>query len=755
VDKPDYSFDIPFGASLIARSMLSIFFLLTLIIGAAGFFSIAEMRERALSQLEDEARYVTRITTQALSLPLWNFDTQQVAQQLSALQGSRNFCGARVIDAQGKVFFDVGFPQKLGGTQFMERGDIVIDNPMDRDLRRDTIGTLEMCISKDAALFEIRRAVIGQLGFFAVMILAVMTAYYIALRIITQPLLKIRLSMAQLARTMEPITDRGLLKHNEIGALAHSFNQMVTDLSQTYNALNAARDRAVKADNAKSEFLANMSHELRTPLNNIMGIIQILDEKDLSAENREMLAMVRKSSHTLLHIVNDILDLSKIEAGEIELEAIPFDICEKMRHTVNTMQPAASRKGFSLICNLNEDELYVRGDPLRFERILSNLLSNAIRYTDQGSVRLAGTFRTGSDGQLWLRAEVIDTGIGIPPEAQARVFDKFIQADSSNTRRYGGTGLGLTITRELVELMKGRIGLHSEVGKGSTFWFEMPLESVALPDVIAEGERKTVPVPDFNGAVPVHEARILVAEDHEMNQAFMRKLFKNLGVGSFTIVENGRRALELVQVQNFDVVLMDCHMPEMNGYDATRHIRELPDSVSEIPIIAMTANAMAKDEERCLAIGMNAYISKPFDIADFKATLAPWISFDESSNVKARLFEDEDRPANMEILVASSQGDQDYIQSMIDLFVETAEKQIVALEEYCTDGINEGWVETAHALKGTSGVVGADMMMELCHEAQLMEDASAADRHRKWEAIGFEYARVKKFLIRKNLYKAA
>jgi HPt (histidine-containing phosphotransfer) domain-containing protein len=152
---------------------------------------------------------------------------------------------------------------------------------------------------------------------------------------------------------------------------------------------------------------------------------------------------------------------------------------------------------------------------------------------------------------------------------------------------------------------------------------------------------------------------------------------------------------------------------------------------------------------------MNAYISKPFDIADFKATLAPWISFDESSNVKARLFEDEDRPANMEILVASSQGDQDYIQSMIDLFVETAEKQIVALEEYCTDGINEGWVETAHALKGTSGVVGADMMMELCHEAQLMEDASAADRHRKWEAIGFEYARVKKFLIRKNLYKAA
>lgn len=756
MDNLDSSFRIPFASSLIVRSMLSIFMLLALIIGTAGVFSIAAIRDQSLSRLQDEARFNSQITAEALSIPLWNFDANQASQQLIALKGSHNFCGARIFDANKKIFANISFPHKITTDQFVERSDIMYDNPLDDSREKQAIGSLEICVSKKAVLDRIQKAVFNQLGFFALITIAVMTAYYIALRIITQPLLKIRLAMAKLAVTMEPINDRSLLKANEIGALANSFNEMVIDLSKTYNALQAARDVAVKADNAKSEFLANMSHELRTPLNNIIGIIQILDERNITPENRDMLSMVRKSSHSLLHIVNDILDISKIEAGEIELEAIPFDVYQRIRHTVNTMQPAASRKGYSLRCDLDMDELYVRGDPLRFERILSNLLSNAIRYTDQGGVRLVAHITREGEGKARLRCEVIDTGIGIPQEAQDKVFDKFIQADSSNTRRYGGTGLGLTITKELVELMRGQIGLHSEVGKGSTFWFEIPFDIVDLRDVITEGEEEAAPMDYFGDAIPVREARILVAEDHEMNQAFMRRLFKTLNISHFTIVDNGQRALELVQVQNFDLILMDCHMPEMNGYDATRHIRNLgDDAISDIPIVAMTANAMAKDEERCLAMGMNAYISKPFDIADFKRILAPWITFEDPKAETSAGFEEEDRPADMEILVASSQGDQEYVTMMIDLFVSTAEKQIGDLQALCKDGDDHQWVEISHALKGTAGVVGANNMLALCSEAQLMEDTSDEARQRKCDAIAAEYARVKKFLIRKNLYKAA
>lgn len=748
-------FKIPAHASLIVRSMVSVFLLLLLIIAVASAVTFVDMKQKAEDQLDRESQYISQITTQAIALPLWNFDKPQVIQQLEALKGSQNFCGARITDSTGAVFADVDYPQRLPPHQIMHRSEIAFDNPNDDSATPEPIGSLELCISTIPTQKQLQQTISQQGLFFALISIGVLTACYTSLMFVTRPLLHIRHAMEQVARTMEPISDAALLKQNEIGALANSFNTMVFDLSRTYKELTQAKESAIKADNAKSEFLANMSHELRTPLNNIIGIIQILDTRGLSSEQREMLGMVRKSSQTLLHIVNDILDISKIEAGEMKLEAIAFDIAERIRHTTNTMKPMASRKGFNLDIVMKDSTLPVTGDPVRFERVLTNLLSNAIRYTETGSVTVEAYTRSeGIDPKkIILTVKVIDTGIGIPKEKHDKVFEKFIQADTSDTRRYGGTGLGLTITKELIELMNGKIGLESEVGRGTTFWFEIPLELTSLVTekddfVIADTE-----LSEFEGGIPVGEARILVAEDHEMNQIFMQKLFKNIGVVHYTIVNNGREAVDILEAQNFDLILMDCHMPEMNGYDATITIRRLSDSItSEIPIVAMTANAMAKDQERCLAIGMNDYLSKPFEISEFKRKLSRWIQFKPETRDDDRIGMTTDIPANMELLNASSMGDKGYIQTMLELFVSTASEQISIMERNSHDGVSQEWVETAHSLKGTAGVVGATRMLRLAAEAQAMENATATARKEKSGTLRSEYERVLKYLIHEKLY---
>jgi CheY-like chemotaxis protein len=236
----------------------------------------------------------------------------------------------------------------------------------------------------------------------------------------------------------------------------------------------------------------------------------------------------------------------------------------------------------------------------------------------------------------------------------------------------------------------------------------------------------------------------------------MRKLFNNLGIQNFTIVDNGRAAVDILEEQNFDLVLMDCHMPEMNGYDATEAIRRLPDGIAaEIPIIAMTANAMARDEERCLAIGMNDYLSKPFEIAEFKRKLSPWVAFAAAPDDESSITDNGEIPANMELLNASSMGDSTYIQTMLELFMTTADEQISALESNSHDGVSQPWVESAHSLKGTAGVVGATRMLRLAAEAQAMENATARARAEKAAALRAEYVKVRRYLTQAGLYVAA
>ena len=418
-------------------------------------------------------------------------------------------------------------------------------------------------------------------------------------------------------------------------ALKHHRDHLQEMIDEKTRDLMIAKEEAEKANAAKSDFLANMSHELRTPLNSILGMMQILKPEKLDKDLQETFSLIKISSKTLLEIVNDVLDLSKIEAGEIYLESLPFDAIHTIRHTVRTMDALAREKKLDLVYTEERHALFCLGDELRFSRIISNLLSNAIRYTEEGKVEVrVKVSEDASSSNATIHCEIEDTGVGISEEKIDKIFDKFTQADTTVTRKFGGTGLGLTITKELIELMHGKIGVRSEIGKGSTFWFEIPYETTDHLPEIKENIRSIQTDVIRTDVTPISKARILIAEDHAMNQMFMKKLFSRLGVESYFLAVNGKEVVRQVETGNYDVVLMDCHMPEMNGYDATRAIRALPDPIKgDIPIIAMTANAMPEDEAKCLEIGMDAYIPKPVDLNVLKEKLSPWIYFEEEADI--------------------------------------------------------------------------------------------------------------------------
>lgn len=409
---------------------------------------------------------------------------------------------------------------------------------------------------------------------------------------------------------------------DEIEYLAESFNRMIEALAASKEEIRESQElleqrirrrtlelekttlRAEAASNAKSEFLANMSHELRTPMNGVIGMIDLVAEGKLSSEQRERLETAQQCAYSLLALLNDILDLSKIEAGKMALEHIPFDLWAMVEECVGTHRGGAARNGVDLRCEIADGvPRIVVGDPLRMRQIVGNLLSNAVKFTSRGFIRVRLTAIRAEAG-LNLRIEVQDSGPGIPPEKLPCIFEKFTQADGSVSRKYGGTGLGLAITRKLAEMYEGGINVQSEPGTGTTFTVDLKcgLPTENMPSQSPQEARGVV-------APRAGAARILVVEDNHVNQKVVLAVLRKRGF-TLELANDGREALSKLESSDFDLVLMDVQMPVLDGLEATRLIRQ-HERWRSLPIIAMTAHAMNGDREKCLEAGMTGYISKP------------------------------------------------------------------------------------------------------------------------------------------------
>jgi signal transduction histidine kinase/CheY-like chemotaxis protein len=381
--------------------------------------------------------------------------------------------------------------------------------------------------------------------------------------------------------------------------------------------LKQAKDRAEEMSQAKGEFLANMSHEIRTPMNGVIGTLQLLSDTELGPAQQEYVTTAHKSAHSLLTILNDILDLSKIEAGKLNIELIRLDLREIVSELVTLHAMTAEEKVIQLYADIDEQLPQVLiGDPTRIRQILANLISNALKFTEKGHVLIRIRVVSSEGNNADIRMEVEDTGVGIQEEVIGKLFNEFTQADGSTTRKYGGTGLGLAIVKQLVEMMRGQFGVESVPGKGSTFWFEVPLEISAEQSLKQSPDQEL----ELKGQLSGH---VLLVEDNPINQMVAQKMLEKIGVES-TLAADGQEALNMLEQGKYDAVLMDCQMPVMDGFEATRSIRE-QSLLSELPVIAMTANVMEGDREKCLEAGMNDYIGKPVVQADLKKTLARWL----------------------------------------------------------------------------------------------------------------------------------